>query len=359
MLKWGWIYVTMMKKAWEVIRLTYGVLSKYRSFLMGFAILWVMYFHIPMNFVTEVGWFIHRIGFYGVDIFLFLSGLGVYYSLTKRPNVLRFYGARIARILPAYIIVACVSYCLLRLDKASALDFFYYISGVGYWTRHTRFDWYIPTQLAFYLITPLFLFFYKKLSGKKQIIYVAICMSLSVPLCFIMYHNDLVYLWGAAVRLSVFLLGIHMGRLAAQDKKVTKTSLILNIVAFTVGTFLAYYLNGCVKEPEYIKNGLNCYPALLMMPSFCLLISLGLSVLNKKLPKLEKVIVYPLGFLGKYSLELYLLHQRLQSIIPKYFEIENQWIILLVTLVISLLLGMAIKCVRVAVKKHKKRKKAV
>lgn len=135
---------------------------------MGFAILWVMYFHIPIKSVTEVGWFIHRIGFYGVDIFLFLSGLGVYFSLMKRPNVLGFYRARLARILPAYIIVACVSYCFLRLDKASALDFFYYISGVGYWTRHTRFDWYIPTQLAFYLITPLFLFFYKKLGGKGR-----------------------------------------------------------------------------------------------------------------------------------------------------------------------------------------------
>lgn len=191
-------------------------------FLMGFAILWVMYFHIPLKFATEVGWFIHRIGFYGVDTFLFLSGLGVYYSLTKRPNVLGFYKARLVRILPAYIIVACASYCLLRLDRASALDFFYYISGIGYWTRHARFDWYIPTQLAFYLITPLFLFFYKKLGGKKQIIYTVACMSLSVPLCVIMYYNDLIYLWGTAVRLSVFLLGIHTGRLAEQDKKLLK-----------------------------------------------------------------------------------------------------------------------------------------
>ena len=55
--------------------MTYKALSKYRGVLMGFAILWVMYFHIPIKSVTEVGWFIHRIGFYGVDIFLFLSGL--------------------------------------------------------------------------------------------------------------------------------------------------------------------------------------------------------------------------------------------------------------------------------------------
>lgn len=104
---------------------------------MGFAILWVMYFHIPLKFATEIGWFTHRIGFYGVDIFLFLSGLGVYFSLMKRPNVLRFYKARLVRILPAYVIVACVSYCLLRLDKASALDFsiIYRASDIGHGTH--------------------------------------------------------------------------------------------------------------------------------------------------------------------------------------------------------------------------------
>ena len=278
---------------------------------MGFAILWVMYFHIPLKFATEIGWFTHRIGFYGVDIFLFLSGLGVYFSLMKRPNVLRFYKARLVRILPAYVIVACVSYCLLRLDKASALDFFYYISGIGYWTRHTRFDWYIPTQLAFYLITPLFLFFYKKLGGKKQIIYTAICMSLSVPLCIIMYYTDLIYLWGTAVRLSVF------------------------------------------------QSGLNCYPALLMMPSFCLLVSLVLSALGKKLPKLEKVIVSPFEFFGKYSLELYLLHQRLQSIVSKYIGYKNQKLALIITLIVAPLLGMAIKGIRDIISKYKTRKKTV
>lgn len=337
---------------------------------MGFAILWVMYFHIPIPanlYLTDVGWCVRRIGFYGVDIFLFLSGLGVYFSLMKRPNVLRFYKARLVRILPAYIIVACVSYCILRLDQESALDFFYYISGIGYWTHHTYFDWYIPTQLVFYLITPLFLFFYKKLDGKKQIIYTVVCMSLSVPLCVIMYYNDLIYLWGTAVRLSVFLLGIHTGKLAAQDKKVTKTSLILNIAAFIIGTFLAYYIEIYVKDPEYIKKGLNCYPALLMMPSFCLLVSLGLSALGKKVPKLEKIIVSPFEFFGKYSLEYYLLHQRLQSIVYKFVGYEEQtkikiivqFLALIITLIVAPLLGKAINCVKDIISKSKTRKKTV
>ena len=61
-------------------------ISKYRSTLMGLAILWVMYFHINVQTFTDFGWFFHRIGFYGVDIFLFLSGIGVYFSLKNDPK---------------------------------------------------------------------------------------------------------------------------------------------------------------------------------------------------------------------------------------------------------------------------------
>lgn len=73
---------------------------------------------------------------------------------------------------------------------------------------------------------------------------------------------------------------------------------------------------------------------------------------------MKKLLLSRFDFLGKYSLELYLLHQRLQSIVPKYFEIENQFVILIVTLVISPLLGMAINGIRTAAKKRKTRKKA-
>jgi len=102
-----------------------------------------------------------------------------------------------------------------------------------------------------------------------------------------------------------------------------------------------------------------------MMPSFCLLVSLGLSALGKKYPKIEKAIAIPFGFLGKYSLELYLLHQRLQYILLKYFEPgENattraivQLAALIITLVAAPLLGTAISSVRNALKKRKSERK--
>lgn len=325
---------------------------------MGLAILWVMYFHmplVPLEFGTQLGWFIHRIGFYGVDIFLFLSGIGVYFSLTKRPNALGFYKARLSRILPSYLFVACLAYLLLQLENGSLENFFYYISGIGYWTRQARFDWYIPTQLALYLITPLFIYFYKKLSPSPRIIYTALWMTLSAVLTVCFYYADLRYLWGSTVRLAVFILGIHIGSLVHEKKKISKITVAICVLAFSIGTELAYKIN-IMKEPGYIQDGLNCYPALIMIPPMCLLIALALSALDRRLPRITKAIVFLPNVLGRYSLEIYLLHQQLQGILPKYLDVTNQGLIALITIAAALLLGAAINAARNALQSHKSRK---
>ena len=50
------------------------LLSRHRSAIMGFAILWVMAFHLPVSFGFLPFDLIKMIGYGGVDIFLFLSG---------------------------------------------------------------------------------------------------------------------------------------------------------------------------------------------------------------------------------------------------------------------------------------------
>ena len=64
--------------------MTYSLLSKYRSQLMGAAILWVMLFHAqpPVPFAPLNALF--RAGFGGVDIFIVLSAVGLVCSLSRR-----------------------------------------------------------------------------------------------------------------------------------------------------------------------------------------------------------------------------------------------------------------------------------
>jgi len=67
------------------------LLSKYRQALMGIAILWVMMFHLPLRPGIPIIKEFFNIGYGGVDIFLFLSGFGLYFSLSKKGIKLSHY----------------------------------------------------------------------------------------------------------------------------------------------------------------------------------------------------------------------------------------------------------------------------
>ena len=52
-------------------------ISTYRSELMGWSILWIMMLHFTFTQVKPLG-FIAQYGFAGVDIFMLVSGLGLF-----------------------------------------------------------------------------------------------------------------------------------------------------------------------------------------------------------------------------------------------------------------------------------------
>ncbi|MDY3984139.1 hypothetical protein [Dysosmobacter sp.] len=89
----------------------YQNLSRYRSELMGLAILWVMLFHAyEFHFYVPLLDALKGIGFAGVDVFILLSAMGLYVSLSKaskrerereRERTSRFFLRRLARVLPA------------------------------------------------------------------------------------------------------------------------------------------------------------------------------------------------------------------------------------------------------------------
>ena len=110
-------------------------LSKYRGELMGLAILFVILFHIGMpqsNFFYPL----RRLGNIGVDMFLFVSGMGLWFSWTRsrlgkkldgngamgiRQATIRFFKHRYKRIYPVWIIVASVFYIGKYVDRKSVV----------------------------------------------------------------------------------------------------------------------------------------------------------------------------------------------------------------------------------------------
>ncbi|MDK7740766.1 acyltransferase family protein, partial [Veillonella nakazawae] len=53
---------------------------------------------------------LRRMGNIGVDIFLFLSGMGLWFSWSKHPDTKDFYLRRWLRVYPTWLIMACLYY---------------------------------------------------------------------------------------------------------------------------------------------------------------------------------------------------------------------------------------------------------
>ena len=122
-----------------------SLISQYRMPLMGFAAIWIVAFHsfyFGTSFFGSLLNFAKASGFVGVDIFFFLSGMGLMMGWHKKRYTLKgFYLRRLSRILPAYWIVIVLGLAarlvlgaVCPMDKFAA-DFFcvgFVLKAVGF-----------------------------------------------------------------------------------------------------------------------------------------------------------------------------------------------------------------------------------
>lgn len=86
-----------------------GNISRFRAEQMGAAMLFVILFHVALD-RGDPFYGLRRCGNVGVDIFLFLSGVGLWFAWTKTPSVNHFYRRRLIRILPTWLICSTAFY---------------------------------------------------------------------------------------------------------------------------------------------------------------------------------------------------------------------------------------------------------
>lgn len=89
-------------------------INKYRTAIMGFAALWIYFYHeqgyewchvyFSPQIVSRLLYFIKRLGFCGVDIFLLLSGIGLVYAIEKS-SIGTFYRRRLERVFVPFVIL--------------------------------------------------------------------------------------------------------------------------------------------------------------------------------------------------------------------------------------------------------------
>lgn len=201
-------------------------ISRYRSELMGLAMIWVMLFHAyQFHFHNPLLELMKVIGFFGVDIFILLSGMGLGKSLLeKEQEPLRtFYTRRFQRILPTYwLIVGPYSLLLLLVGRIPLSTVCWNLSALHYWFRiPDSFNWYVPALLAFYLLAPFYVRLFARCPYKRLL--TAATLPLSYGLYRLCIPLDLLHLQDFIFRIPSFALGVLLGWFLVTRRPCTRS----------------------------------------------------------------------------------------------------------------------------------------
>lgn len=295
----------------------FSMISRHRSEIMGFAALWIIFFHVWIPVFSSVPGlsfaesYIKRIGFCGVDIFFFLSGIGMVFAVGKS-TLGQFYYRRIKRLILPFVLVGVLKMFTNGWDIAKFAEA---VSGYSFYFENIyTLLWFVPAVVTFYLLFPL----YHKLLEKSGNAVLFTLVVLEIWLILSVKANGLMRrdLFGFTNRIPVFLLGVLFAY-TSKDKKIAldKNSAIFAVVTLILGAYLAYLTN--LADMFLIVQSSNSFlPNLLMTVSICPLLAFILD----KLPFLGKI----LGFFGLFTLEFYCIQEwlaeqildRLSAVMP-------------------------------------------
>lgn len=306
-------------------------LKQNRSLIMGLAILWVAFYHIP--WVDQVTWldFIHDIGYIGVDIFLFLSGMGVCHSVRNRGRE-GYLVQRAIRILPGLLPVALVwSLIMLCLNVMNLEEFFGSVTLLGWWFGQSKqLNWYFSAVWMFYLLGAGL---YKPVvEGKHPILvvlFVSWLSSLAMLLSPYHYHAE------CFTRVPVFLAGMLLGRMELRGNANEKLLRCILYSLIPIGLLLIFMTWSSWGQNWGTYYGLWWYPFLLVVPGGVFLAADIAHWLRKR--RIISSILRPLEVLGDSSSEALMLHVGIYKLIQLYTGLlPMQWI---AVMLLCLLLG--------------------
>ena len=303
-------------------------LRAYRNEIKGFAILWVVFFHAQLG-LSGLLYDVQKIGYGGVDIFFFLSGFGLYHSLSRSGDLKGYLRRRAERLLPAYLpfctVWLGVMLLLTRPGIASAVRVVMgnvfmvaFFSGAP-----IQINWYVSALALSLVLAP---FIYAVLSSnveKRTLPLSALCFA--AGLAFV--GNDA---YMAVSRIPVFVLGMAVGGWKAEKPKgkALAASLAVSGIAGTAILLFCF-----VRLPDLLASyAMYWHPFFLIAPALCA----GLGWLFDHCPK---AILAPLRVLGKASFEIFLFNAWIE-LLGKRYQLCSSWKEWLVWSLISIFAGL-------------------
>ena len=321
-----------MNKKWSLYNI-----SESRGILMGVATLIVAFFHcysyhfdkiFTNDFLGRLFNFLRSMGNIGVDVFLFLSAIGLYFSFSKDSNLKNFYKKRVLRIVPSIIIVASIYYLY---KGVSVNTFFKGITLFSFYLDGVRDFWYFALIIVLYILYPLF----HKIIEKKDLLGLIALLLISIG-STILLMNTCIETYNkleiALTRVPVFLLGVYTGKQVLNKKEIHEISIIIFLLLFIICNYLLF--------------NFKFNPYIYVRYIYCLL---GISIvflvtyLHSKI-RFEYSDKF-LTFMGTYSMEVYLIFEKLSVEVRKlsYVTVHNNFVFYTLMFIITMILSFLLK----------------
>lgn len=234
------------------------------------------------------------------DILLSIGG-GLYFSLVNNRNVISFYKRRLIRTLPYYLFFYGIVFAYFNLLQNfnfgqfllnyTMLDF--WIHGLG------NAPWYLAAILVFYALYPLiYRVFFDEYRFKVLIVVLflvvlcAICVTLSI---FCSHLRIFFY------RVPIFLLGCVAGKFVYEGREFKFWHGLILFAALVLGVIFFKLF----KDVSIVRN-------ILYIPLSLTIICIAAQIFKFNSAYCP-VVNKPLEFLGIYTLEIYLTHEKVQE----------------------------------------------
>lgn len=324
-------------------KITYEIISKYRTLLMGVAIISILIYHFTEDCFTSghnysglIRIYKIVIGSSGVDIFLLLSGLGLYYSYKKNNKPKDFYLKRFKKVLVPYLIIALPALFIkdIMLEGGNILDVIKNITFISLFTNGTKWHWYIFFICICYLVFPYIFDVFNTskddITDHKRLMTL---VSFVTVICILLqlyskelFNNINIFM----LRFTPFICGVLIGKYSYNKKEIKKSHIIISILALPT-IFL-------IKD-----SGIIILRYILFIVNSCLYF-IGIIILNNiSTLKITEIPIKIIEWFGKYSLEIYLVHVTIRTFFNHFglhtYILKNEIIFICISLVVSIILN--------------------
>lgn len=279
-----------------------GVFSQYRTELMGVATLLIIVCHMPLFGVIMPSYMntIFSAGGFGVDIFLFLSGIGMYNSYSSvrehKQTVFHWLLKRYMRIVCPLILLV-LPFTILNSTQENlkwgivALK----LSGFGPFFGNGAL-WFVPCILLLYLVTP---FVNPLFCSKWRWYWLVIFSSLCYVYAYLPPNSSIFHFM--LNRWPIYFLGYSI---SSHVKEKKESSVLLYIVLPIIAYMLLYALNHTI-DTHFCLFGLQGIASVSII-----------AILIDKLKSCKLNVA--LGFVGIISLESYITNEYLMRFLQRF-----------------------------------------